>query len=263
MWLPGRNCCCCIAPPATRHSWMPLAGWPICMRRSPWARPARAITAVAPARLAAPDLGGLHGCRAAVPGAARRNDRGGPLFRSGSRGNPGLCATVAGSRVRAISPWVRGSVRRQRTDLGARQRMGASRFARDLAPTSGCGSAPLGTERSVCSLLCSGLHRFQDRGGLWHTVIPEPATRTWNRRWPPWRPMPCGRRVPSPSWTARSSEKMEQAARTAVLGLVREDGSLGLVTDATPIGELAMYATRPFGTFPWGQGILLLLLTQP
>jgi len=116
--------------------------------------------------------------------------------------------------------------------------------------------------RDRFALLCSGLHRFQDRGGLWHTVIPEPETHLESTL------------AAMAAYAIREArglaildgpkfEKMEQAARTAVLGLVREDGSLGLVTDATPIGELAMYATRPFGTFPWGQGILLSLLTQP
>jgi unsaturated rhamnogalacturonyl hydrolase len=44
---------------------------------------------------------------------------------------------------------------------------------------------------------------------------------------------------------------------------VSPDGALQLVSDATPIGELQMYASRPFGIFPWGQGPLLLVLAGP
>jgi unsaturated rhamnogalacturonyl hydrolase len=56
---------------------------------------------------------------------------------------------------------------------------------------------------------------------------------------------------------------MYERARAAVLERVSRDGALELVSDATPIGELHMYASRPFGVFPWGQGPLLLLLTGP
>jgi unsaturated rhamnogalacturonyl hydrolase len=56
---------------------------------------------------------------------------------------------------------------------------------------------------------------------------------------------------------------MYERARAAVLERVSPDGALELVSDATPIGELQMYASRPFGAFPWGQGPLLLMLTGP
>jgi unsaturated rhamnogalacturonyl hydrolase len=54
--------------------------------------------------------------------------------------------------------------------------------------------------------------------------------------------------------------QMRDRARDAVLGQVSSDGVLALVSDATPVGELRMYVTRPFGVFPWGQGPLLLML---
>jgi unsaturated rhamnogalacturonyl hydrolase len=54
-----------------------------------------------------------------------------------------------------------------------------------------------------------------------------------------------------------------ERARAAVLERVSPDGALQLVSDATPIGELQMYASRPFGIFPWGQGPLLLVLAGP
>jgi unsaturated rhamnogalacturonyl hydrolase len=55
---------------------------------------------------------------------------------------------------------------------------------------------------------------------------------------------------------------MEARARAAVRELIDDDGALGLVSDATPIGQSRVYLTRPFGTFPWGQGPLLLMLCQ-
>lgn len=49
-------------------------------------------------------------------------------------------------------------------------------------------------------------------------------------------------------------------ARAAVLEKVNDDGVLALVSEATPVGQFSTYATRPFGSFPWGQGPLLLML---
>lgn len=54
----------------------------------------------------------------------------------------------------------------------------------------------------------------------------------------------------------------ERRARAATMAQVDTDGALRLVSDATPVGEPAVYLTRPFGVFPWGQGPLLLMLCQ-
>ena len=51
-------------------------------------------------------------------------------------------------------------------------------------------------------------------------------------------------------------------AERAVLRHVDETGELKLVSEATPVAEKRMYATRPFGVFPWGQGPLVLLLCR-
>lgn len=48
-------------------------------------------------------------------------------------------------------------------------------------------------------------------------------------------------------------------ARAGVLRNLGSDGILARVSDATPIGQYATYATRPFGQFPWGQGPLLMM----
>jgi unsaturated rhamnogalacturonyl hydrolase len=60
-----------------------------------------------------------------------------------------------------------------------------------------------------------------------------------------------------------SYQSMRDRSQAAVLAHVSASGALGLVSDATPIGELRMYVTRPFGVFPWGQGPLLLMLAGP
>lgn len=60
----------------------------------------------------------------------------------------------------------------------------------------------------------------------------------------------------------RRYEAMRSAAEAAVLRHVSEAGELLLTSEATPVSERHVYATRCFGTFPWGQGPLLLLLCQ-
>jgi hypothetical protein len=55
---------------------------------------------------------------------------------------------------------------------------------------------------------------------------------------------------------------MRIAAEQGVLLNVNENGELGLTTEATPVSERRMYATRRFGVFPWGQGPLVLLLCE-
>ena len=67
------------------------------------------------------------------------------------------------------------------------------------------------------------------------------------------------------TWRARrhrATTRWRRKARSAMHAQIAPDGTLQLVSDATPVGARAVYATRPFGTFPWGQGPLLLALCQ-
>jgi len=109
--------------------------------------------------------------------------------------------------------------------------------------------------------LCDGLLRCQHQQGLWPTVISDSRTYLESTL------------AVMAAYALRTAfraqlldegvyGKMEQKARSAALELVKDDGSLDLVSEATPVGEWAMYASRPFGVFPWGQGPLLLMLTQ-
>jgi rhamnogalacturonyl hydrolase YesR len=109
--------------------------------------------------------------------------------------------------------------------------------------------------------LLQALASYQTSGGLWHTVITDETT------------YPETTLAAMMAVALRDAEranaidtgpfhKMRVAAEEGVLGNVNENGELGLTTEATPIGEQRMYATRRFGVFPWGQGPLVLLLCQ-
>jgi unsaturated rhamnogalacturonyl hydrolase len=110
--------------------------------------------------------------------------------------------------------------------------------------------------------LLDGLAARQHASGLWPTVLDRPET-----------PLETTLAAMTVCAIDRAREAgvlpgdphraMRDRAYAAVVDHVSPEGELGLVTDATPIGELRMYATRPFGIFPWGQGPLLLMLTGP
>jgi unsaturated rhamnogalacturonyl hydrolase len=105
------------------------------------------------------------------------------------------------------------------------------------------------------------LARYQHSSGLWHTVVANQDTYLESTL------------AVMTAYSLREAFKaelidesefreVEQQARAASMRLITEDGALNLVTDATPVAELKMYATRPFGIYPWGQGPLLLMLAQ-
>ena len=109
--------------------------------------------------------------------------------------------------------------------------------------------------------LCRSLSGYQHEDGLWHTVINHNDTYLESTlavmvavalR----EAFDCG------ILDENEFGPMERHARAAVMKLIDKDGALALVSDATPIGSLKMYATRPIGVFPWGQGPLLLMLTN-
>lgn len=109
--------------------------------------------------------------------------------------------------------------------------------------------------------LCDALARAQHPSGMWHTVIDDQSTYLESTL----AAMAAyalreglGQGVLDPSRHA----EMERKARTAMHAQVAPDGTLQLVSDATPVGARVVYATRPFGAFPWGQGPLLLALCQ-
>jgi len=108
---------------------------------------------------------------------------------------------------------------------------------------------------------CRALRRYQSRRGLWNTVITHPETYLESTL----AVMAASalREAIQESYLDEAEfGEMESQAREGARGCINDDGELERVSDATPIGELKMYATRPFGVYPWGQGPLLLMLSQ-
>jgi unsaturated rhamnogalacturonyl hydrolase len=109
-----------------------------------------------------------------------------------------------------------------------------------------------------CLQLVSALVRMQSASGLWNIVVDHPETYEETTLAAMFvRAVTvlenAGVALPAETSTARTS------AITAVRRHVDASGALGLVSSATPVGQLSTYATRPFGVFPWGQGALLLM----
>jgi unsaturated rhamnogalacturonyl hydrolase len=119
----------------------------------------------------------------------------------------------------------------------------------DTAAELPSGHAALPELRERIALLVAALRSTQDPCGLWHTVIDDDATYLETT-------------LAVMVATSIPDGQMRSAAEAAVLRHVDEAGELMLVSEATPVAEKRMYATRPFGVFPWGQGPLVLLLCQ-
>jgi len=109
--------------------------------------------------------------------------------------------------------------------------------------------------------LCRALAGYQHSEGLWHTLVLQEETYLEATL----ATMAAfALREAFSAKILREGEfgEMERRARFAALQQVSVDGTLALVSDATPVGEIKLYASRPFGVFPWGQGPLLLMITQ-
>jgi unsaturated rhamnogalacturonyl hydrolase len=109
--------------------------------------------------------------------------------------------------------------------------------------------------------LVDALGAAQDESGLWHTVVDRPDTYLESTL------AAMAAYALREGFTHRILDaaahgRIEARSRAAMHREIAPDGALQRVSDATPIGELANYATRPFGIFPWGQGPLLLALCQ-
>lgn len=109
--------------------------------------------------------------------------------------------------------------------------------------------------------LSQALKRYQHIDGLWHTVVNRTDTYLESTL------AVMTAFAFREAFEASLLEEAEFAgmagrARVAAQRCINEDGALTMVSDATPIGELNMYATRPFGIYPWGQGPLLLMFAQ-
>ena len=122
----------------------------------------------------------------------------------------------------------------------------------DTAAALPADHAALPEIRERTARLLSALDRTQ-RDGLWHTVIDDEST---------YLETTLAAMVAASLCEADGYTEMRACAEEAVLRHMDEAGRLKLVSEATPIGEKRMYATRRFGVFPWGQGPLILLLCR-
>lgn len=109
--------------------------------------------------------------------------------------------------------------------------------------------------------LADALAARQDDGGLWHTVVDDPGTYLESTL-AAMAAYALHEAFANHVLDAGRFADMERRARAAMHREVSPEGELRLVSDATPVGEHATYASRPFGVFPWGQGPLLLALCQ-
>jgi unsaturated rhamnogalacturonyl hydrolase len=108
--------------------------------------------------------------------------------------------------------------------------------------------------------LVDALANAQDASGLWHTVIDNPSTYLESTLAA--MATYALHKASAHGLIDAAYGEVEHRARVAMHAQVAPDGTLKLVSDATPVGTLSTYATRPFGVFPWGQGPLLLALCQ-
>jgi unsaturated rhamnogalacturonyl hydrolase len=119
---------------------------------------------------------------------------------------------------------------------------------------------PFVTElRQRLDALLDGLAARQHACGLWPTVLDHPETPLESSL-AALTVCAIDRGRSAGVLTDERYGPMRDRARAAVFDCVSPAGELALVSDATPIGELRMYVTRPFGIFPWGQGPLLMML---
>jgi unsaturated rhamnogalacturonyl hydrolase len=105
--------------------------------------------------------------------------------------------------------------------------------------------------RQRLGALVGALREYQTAEGLWHTVLNDESTYLETTL------------AAMVAYALREDpgthEPMRAAAEAAVLRHVDESGRLQFISEATPVAEHRMYATRSFGVYPWGQGPLILL----
>jgi unsaturated rhamnogalacturonyl hydrolase len=110
---------------------------------------------------------------------------------------------------------------------------------------------------------------LQDQSGHWHTVLDRPDTylETSVAAMMAWTIPQAVRLGIARSEAAAGGGQHDPsgaAARAfdAAMAALDAQGGLTGVSEATPAGDLPVYAVRPTGVFPWGQGPLLLAMAD-
>ncbi|HLN14385.1 MAG TPA: glycoside hydrolase family 88 protein [bacterium] len=106
--------------------------------------------------------------------------------------------------------------------------------------------------------------RLQDASGHWHTVVDRPETYLESSvaAMMAWAVPQAVRLGAVPAGLRETALTAAASARAAALTATDPEGNLTGVSEATPAEDLATYATRPTGVYPWGQGPLLLALAD-
>jgi unsaturated rhamnogalacturonyl hydrolase len=115
--------------------------------------------------------------------------------------------------------------------------------------------------RQRVEALLAALKACQSADGLWHTVLTDDTTysETTLAALMSVALRDAARRH---VFDTRPYDGMRAAAEEAVIRNISAQGELLLTSEATPVSERRLYATRRFGVFPWGQGPLVLLLSH-
>lgn len=130
----------------------------------------------------------------------------------------------------------------------------------------GCGWALLGIVQlsaylqdaeltAACTALLSALARHEE-DGRWHTVVDDPSTPLENS-------VPAF--IAAGIWLGIrhgviGDQHAAMAGRARAAAVASLAGADLPVSEATPVGDRRVYVTRRLGTFPWGQGPLLMAL---
>ena len=117
---------------------------------------------------------------------------------------------------------------------------------------------------AVVERQADALIALQDAGGHWHTVVDRADTYLESSiaAMMAWALGQAVRLGALPASKRDLALRAAESARAAALAATDADGRLTGVSEATPAGDLAAYAARPTGVFPWGQGPLLLALAD-
>jgi unsaturated rhamnogalacturonyl hydrolase len=113
--------------------------------------------------------------------------------------------------------------------------------------------------RQRVEALLVAIKAHQSADGLWHTVLPHDTTYA-ETTLAALMSVALRDAAIRNVFDTRPYDSMRAAAERAVIRNINAKGELRLTSEATPVSEHRVYATRRFGVFPWGQGPLVLLL---
>jgi unsaturated rhamnogalacturonyl hydrolase len=113
--------------------------------------------------------------------------------------------------------------------------------------------------RQRAEALLAAIKPHQSADGLWHTVLTDDTTYS-ETTLAALLSVALRDAAKRNVLNIRPYDGMRAAAEQAVIRNISAKGELRLTSEATPVSEHRVYATRRFGVFPWGQGPLVLLL---